>query len=113
MRLCAVCGAHQTEKCHVRDKAFFKGKTNHEFHNIVYLCSYHHHEFFDRERLVYDPLDKDWILLRCIKHRRVEIHATKTPVVIKKEYLEWKNTQSHSFLRAELRKKVKIRTDGP
>lgn len=105
MRICAVCGAHRTEKCHVRDKSTFDGKINHDFHNIVYLCSSHHHEFFDRERLVYDTRNDHWVLLRCVKYRRVERHPTKSPVVIKQEYIEWKNRRCHSFLRAELRRK--------
>jgi len=105
MKVCAVCGVNKTQKCHVKDKHTFKGEMHHDFHNIIYLCAYHHYEFFDQSRLAIDPETNELILLRCILNRRIEIIQSKNLMAIQLEYINWKNIRAHTYLKAELRKK--------
>jgi len=104
MQCCAVCGHWVTQKCHVKDKSHFDGRKNHDFHNIIYLCALHHHEYFDNNRLAILPGEMTLILLRCVKYRRIEVIEPKSPIVIMDDYVNWKNSRVHCYLRAEVRK---------
>lgn len=107
MACCAVCGHWATQKCHVKDKSHFKGGKNHDFHNIIYLCALHHHEYFDSNRLAIIPETKNLILLRCVKYRRIDVIEPKSAVVVLDDYIKWKNQRIHCFLKAELRRMLK------
>jgi hypothetical protein len=105
MRVCAVCGALDTQKCHVKDKGTFEANEHDDFHNIIFLCASHHYEFFDQARLAIDPISRTLLLLKCIRFRRIEIAEPRSAVAIKPEYIRWKNRSVHTFLKAELRKR--------
>lgn len=104
-RVCAVCGSANVQRCHVKDKAEFRGRRSHDFHNIIYLCAEHHYAFFDKERMAIVPGGVELLVLRCKKFRRIDSYEPKGRIVVKGEYIEWKNTRVHPQLKAELRKK--------
>jgi hypothetical protein len=107
MNGCAYCGQYATQKCHVKDKHEFNGNKNHDFNNIIFLCAYCHYEYFDTERLAIDPFTNELIILRCIKKKLVCAERPKSPVAIKYEYIEWKNSKVHPYLKAALRRRRK------
>ena len=103
---CAVCANNVTERCHVLSKAEYQGPHD-DFHNIIHLCHRHHREFFDDGRMVIDLKTKTCYLLVDYESRKIEKIKLQRPIVVKPEYIEWKNSRAHIFLKAELRRSKK------
>ena len=106
MLSCPICAAFETEKCHVKDKTLFHGRKrlSHNYQNIISLCSHHHHAHFDKGRLVITDDGNYFIWLKCIKYRKIKKIRVEHPLYIKSEYIIWKNSFAHTFLKSELRK---------
>jgi hypothetical protein len=104
MTECLFCGSRNTQKCHVKDKASFEDGDHHDFHNIILLCPNCHYDYFDQGRMAIGPSCETLIVLRCVKYRRVEFKQVNYSVYVNTDFIAWKNTRAHSFLKAELRK---------
>lgn len=105
MIVCSVCGTRTAvQKCHVKDKATFSSCDNHDFHNIIYLCPTHHYSYFDKGRMVIYRPRSVLLLLESISPRSIVSIRSKNRIVVRAEYIQWKNNCAHMFLKAELRK---------
>ena len=104
MNTCFICGGVGAQKCHVKNRSEFGPAHPHDYYNIVYLCPTHHYQFFDNRRMAIVPSTQEFLLLHCVKFRRVELVKSLERVCIKDEYIQWKNRRIHTYLKAELRK---------
>lgn len=103
IRYCFVCGEYGAQKCHVKDKAVLEC-LHHDFHNIIYLCPHHHYQYFDNRRLAIVPGTEQFLLLHCVKNRRITVENSKYRVYVASEYVSWKNSHIHVLLKSELRR---------
>ena len=107
---CVYCGAKHTERCHVKDKSFFeKGTSNkiHERNNIINLCSYCH-DYFDAGKIGIYLEGEQLLALIGNSPESIVINKSKSKLVLDKAYVDEKNSRTHVFIRARLRKLKKI-----
>lgn len=107
MSVCAVCGSPSPERAHVKPKCTFEESfRNHDFFNIIPLCSYHHHEYFDKGLIYILEHLNSFLILTSIKDKKYDLIKSWVPINIKPEYIIYKNSQSKFQLRLRAKKYI-------
>lgn len=104
--ICSACGKTDAQRAHVRDRASFDPEyRNHDFYNIIHLCAYCHHRYFDEGLMAILIDEQKFLVLINIARREIEEREFTQKISVKQEFIDWKNERCHSYLEAEMRKR--------
>lgn len=113
MANCSACGKQDAQRAHVRDRSSFDPEyRNHDFYNIIYLCAYCHHRYFDQGLMAILPQEKKFLVLTSIAKREIRERDFKQKISVKQEFIDWKNKRCHTYLEAEMRKRRLAKADA-
>jgi len=105
MSFCSFCGKDKTQKCHVKDKSVFSGSKLHMHNNIILLCKNCHYDYFDcspgRMALIVET-DQLLVLLGDSMDSIV-VRPSLNKLVVASEYVNFKNSNCHIFIKTKLR----------